>query len=73
VLLSEQGAMTTSTLAGGAGGNRAQILAALRELEAAGRVRRSGRRRSTRWHPITDEERIQQRAAELAARSKTAG
>jgi hypothetical protein len=34
---------------------------------------RSGQRRSTRWHAITDEEGIQKRAAELAARSKTAG
>ena len=73
LLLSEHGAMTTSALAERAHGNREQILAVLRELEATGRVRRSGQRRSTRWHAITDEERIQQRAAELAARSKKAG
>jgi len=73
LLLSENGGMTTSALAERANGNRDQILAALRELEAAGRVRRSGQRRSTRWHAITDEERIQKRAVELAARSKTAG
>ena len=72
-LLSEHGGMTTSALAERAKGKRDQILSALRELEAAGRVRRSGQRRSTRWHAITDEERIQKRAAELAARSKTAG
>jgi hypothetical protein len=64
--------MTTSALAERANANRDQILTALRELEAAGRVRRSGQRRSTRWHAITDEERIQKRAAELAARGKTA-
>jgi DNA-binding IclR family transcriptional regulator len=73
VLLSEHDGMTTSALAERANANRDQILTALRELEAAGRVRRSGQRRSTRWHAITDEERIQKRAAELAARSKTAG
>jgi len=73
LMLSERGAMTTSALAELAGGNRDQILAALRELEAAGRVRRSGQRRSTRWHAITDEERIQKRAADLEARSKPGG
>jgi hypothetical protein len=72
-LLSENGGMTTSGLAARANGKREQVLTALRELEAAGRVRRSGQRRSTRWYAITDEERIQKRAAELAARSKKAG
>ena len=72
LLLTEHGDMTTSALAKRANGNRGQILSALRELEAAERIRRSGQRRSTRWHAITDEERIQKRAAELAARSKTA-
>jgi predicted HTH transcriptional regulator len=72
-LLSENGGMTTSALAERANRTREQILTALRELEAAGRVRRSGQRRSTRWHAITDEERIQKRAAELAARSTKSG
>jgi predicted transcriptional regulator len=71
-LLSENGGMTTAALAERANGNRDQILTVLRELEAAGRIRRTGQRRSTRWHAITDEERIRKRAAELAARSKTA-
>jgi hypothetical protein len=71
-LLSEHGAMTTSAVAERANGNRVQIRALLRELEAAGRIRRTGQRRSTRWHAVTDEERIQKRAAELAARSNTA-
>jgi predicted transcriptional regulator len=73
LLLSGHGGMTTSALAEAANGNRDQILTALRKLESVGRVRRSGQRRSTRWHAITDEERIQKRAAELAARRKTAG
>ena len=42
----------------------------LRALEEAGQVRRSGQRRGTRWNSITDEDRIQERAAELASRSK---
>ncbi|HEY1517289.1 MAG TPA: hypothetical protein VGF91_12785 [Solirubrobacteraceae bacterium] len=37
----------------------------LHELEVAGQVRRSGRRRSTVWQLITDEDRIAQRGAEL--------
>jgi tRNA(Ser,Leu) C12 N-acetylase TAN1 len=51
-------------------GDRDQVLTLLRELEAAGRIRRSGQRRGTRWHAITDEDRIRERAAELASRSK---
>ncbi len=70
MLLSENGGLTTSTLAERTNGDRDQILTLLRELEAAGRVRRSGQRRSTRWHAITDEDRIRERAAELAARSR---
>jgi len=72
-LLSEHGEMTTSALAERANGTRDQVLTVLRELEGTGRVRRSGQRRWTRWRAITDEERIQKRAAELAARRKTAG
>jgi hypothetical protein len=47
----------------GAGYNR--VLAQLRQLEFAGTVRRTGSRRSTLWLLITDEDRIDQRAAEL--------
>jgi hypothetical protein len=70
LLLSENGGMTTSVLAERAGASRDQVLTLLRELEATGRIRRTGQRRSTRWHGITDEERIEKRAAELAALSK---
>jgi hypothetical protein len=70
VLLSENGGLTTSALAERTNGDRDQVLTLLRELEAAGRIRRSGQRRSTRWHAITDEDRIRERAAELAARSR---
>jgi hypothetical protein len=68
-LLSENGGLTTSVLAERTNGDRDQVLTLLRELEAEGRIRRSGQRRSVRWHAITDEDRIRQRAAELAARS----
>ena len=70
LLLSENGGLTTSVLAERTNGDRDQVLTLLRELEAAGRVRRSGQRRSTRWHAITDEDRIQARAAELAGRRR---
>jgi hypothetical protein len=72
VLLSEDGGLTTSALAERANGNRDQVLALLRELEAAGRIRRTGQRRGTRWHAVTDEDRIRERAAELARRRRKA-
>ena len=70
LLLSENGGLTTSALAERANGNRDQVLTLLRELESAGRIRRTGQRRGTRWHAITDEDRIRERAAELASRRK---
>lgn len=70
LLLTENGGLTTTALAEHSGGDRDQVLTLLRELETAGRVRRSGQRRSTRWHAITDEDRIRERAAELARRRK---
>jgi hypothetical protein len=72
LLLSDTGGLATSTLAERANTDRDQVLTLLRELEVAGRVRRTGQRRATRWHAITDEERIQERAAELTARSRSA-
>jgi hypothetical protein len=71
-LLSDTGGLATSELADRVDADRDRVLTMLRELEMAGRVRRTGQRRSTRWHTITDGERIQERAAELAARSKSA-
>jgi hypothetical protein len=44
-----------------------QVRGLLRELESAGRVRRTGVGRASRWRLITDEERIAQRTAELEA------
>jgi hypothetical protein len=70
VLLGASEGVTTASLAEHASGDRNQVLSLLRELEAAGRVRRSGERRGTRWHLITDEDRIAARAAELESQSK---
>lgn len=68
-LLAPTNGLTTSALAEQASADRDQVLALLRDLEKAKRVRRSGQRRATRWHAITDEDRIRERAAELASRT----
>jgi hypothetical protein len=57
--------LTANAVAQRAGAGYSRTLRLLHELEAAGRVRRSGARRSTVWQLITDEDRIAQRAAEL--------
>jgi len=62
--------MSTAQLAQATNGKPDQILALLRELERTDQIRRTGQRRATRWHLITDEERIAARAAEIAAQSK---
>ena len=69
-LLADSDGLTTAALAKQANGDPAYVLRILHELEAADRVRRTGERRATRWHAITDEDRIQERAAELASRPK---
>jgi hypothetical protein len=69
-LLANSDGMTTTALAEQAGASRDQALLMMRELEQARRVRRTGQRRATRWHAITDEDRIRERAAELASRSR---
>jgi len=71
-LLGSSEGLTTTALAEQAGGDRNQVLVLLREMEGAGQVRRTGERRGTRWHVITDEDRVAARAAELAAQSKRA-
>ncbi len=69
-LLAGSEGMRTAELAKAANGARAQVLALLKEQETAGEVRRSGTRAATRWHVITDEDRIAARAVELAAQSR---
>jgi predicted Rossmann fold nucleotide-binding protein DprA/Smf involved in DNA uptake len=62
--------ITTSALAEQANAKQDQVLGLLRDLEAAGKARRSGQRRGTRWHLVTDEDRIAARAAELEGQSR---
>jgi hypothetical protein len=50
-----------------AGARDTQVRGLLRELESAGRVRRTGTGRGSRWRLVTDEDRIAERAAELEA------
>lgn len=69
-LLDGSAGMSTSELAKATRGKPDQIRALLRDLEADDQIRRSGARRGTRWHLITDEDRIAARAAEIAAQSK---
>jgi predicted Rossmann fold nucleotide-binding protein DprA/Smf involved in DNA uptake len=69
-LLGAGGAVTTTELAQRANGAPAQVRTLLKELEAAGKVRRTGQRRGTRWSIITDEDRIAERAAELESRRR---
>jgi hypothetical protein len=71
-LLAEHDGITSTELAKLASGGRDQVLSLLRELETAGQVRRTGQRRGTRWHAITDEDRINARAAELEKQTKQA-
>jgi hypothetical protein len=49
----------------------AKVRERLRELERAGQARNSGKRRTSLWRLVTDEQRIAERAAELARASKT--
>ncbi len=69
-LLANSQGMTTRELSRATNGDPTQLLALLKEQEGAGQVRRSGVRASTRWHAITDEDRIAARAAELRAASR---
>jgi hypothetical protein len=72
-LLAQTDGLSTAALAQRANADPAQVLPLLRETEAAGRVRRTGERRATRWRAVANrEDWIQQRAAELARRSKPA-
>ena len=65
--ISETDGLTTSALAKQLAGDQRQILAVLKELEAKGEIKRQGQRRATRWHLVTDEDRIAVRVKELEA------
>jgi len=66
-LLGGSDGMSTRELCQASNGEPAQVLALLKEQEGAGQIRRSGSRAATRWHLVTDEDRIAARAAELRA------
>jgi hypothetical protein len=68
VLEGETAGLSAVTIAERANASYNQVLELLRERERGGEVRRSGTRRTSLWRLITDEERIAERAAELAAR-----
>ena len=69
-LLSGSDGMRTRELSRASSGDPAQVLTLLKEQEDAGQVRRTGARGATRWHAITDEDRIAARAAELERSSR---
>jgi hypothetical protein len=70
LLLTDADGLSTATLTSRTGADAAQVLTLLRELESNGKVRREGRGRGTRWRWITDEDRLDARAAELEAQFK---
>ncbi len=72
-LLADGDGLSTVAVADQAGVDRETVLALLKQLEAEGRVRRSGQRRATRWRRFTEEDAIAERAAELASRSRSGG
>ena len=67
-ILAEDDGLTAAEVARHAGASRDQVIQLLRDLEAARRARRTGAGRGTRWHLVTDEDWIRERAAELAER-----
>jgi hypothetical protein len=69
-LLARTEGLRTAELAKATKADPAQVLAVLKEQEGAGEVRRTGTRAATRWHVISDEDRIAARAAELNAQSR---
>jgi len=65
LLADARSGLSAGAIAEQAGVGYSRVLSQLRELEAGGKVRRTGNRRSTLWLLITDEDRIAQRAADL--------
>jgi predicted ArsR family transcriptional regulator len=68
-MLREADGLNVAAIAKQANARGTQVRDLLRDLEAAGQVRRSGVGRGSRWRLVTDEERIAERAAELEALS----
>jgi hypothetical protein len=67
---SEEG-LSLVALARRLGVSEAKVTERLTTLERSGEVRKSGPRRTSLWRQVTDEERIAERAAELARASQT--
>ena len=65
LLADARSGLSAGTIAEQTGSSYSRVLAQLRTGEAAGKVRRTGRRRSTLWSLITDEDQVAARAAEL--------
>jgi hypothetical protein len=63
--------LSAAELARQAGADRDQVVKLLHDLEAARRARRTGEGRGTRWHAMTEEDWIRERAEELASRRST--
>ena len=68
-LLEGANGLSTRQLAKASHGDPAQILALLEEQEQKGTLTRSGSRAATRWHLVTNEDRIASRVAELEKHS----
>jgi hypothetical protein len=65
-MLGEAGeGLSASTIAKRSNVAYGQVLELLRALESAGKIRRTGTRRTSLWRLISDEEWIAERAAEL--------
>jgi hypothetical protein len=71
-LLSDSAGMSTRQLSQATNGDPGQVLALLKEQEDAGQIRRTGTRAATRWHVVSDEDRIAARVAEFQATSRRA-
>jgi hypothetical protein len=69
-ILAQGPGLTAAELARRAGAGRDQVVKLLGDLEAARRARRTGRGRGTRWHAMTEEDWIRERAEELATRRR---
>jgi hypothetical protein len=63
-LLTRADGQTTSALAKTTGGDQGRILELLKKAEADDKVKRSGQRRATRWHLVTDRSKVADRVAE---------
>jgi hypothetical protein len=69
LLRESESGLSLVALASRAGVSEGKVRGRLRELERVGEVRNSGSRRTSRWRLVSDEDRIAERAAEIARAS----